>query len=374
MKKSLLALAVLGTFSGLASAQTSLTLYGIVDAGVQYEKGTVRAGDERLWRLESGRQSSSRIGFKGSEDLGGGVTGVFTLENGFNIDDGRFTTTDTLFNRQAWVGLNGGFGSVKLGRQQTPLYYAVNAIDPFGINLAGNAQLFFGSGLYARDPLLRTSNTINYTTPNISGFSAQVAYSFGETAGDTTVNRQTDAGISYANGPLNVQLAYHDGNNVTVTGTAANAATGATADPTPLAALGLAAATPGGTTSVPADIETAFLGATFDFRVAKAHVGFGITEVETAALGDRRNRNWLIGTTVPVGPGMVMASYNRNDVRAAADGVTNHYAIGYSHPVSKRTNFYTSFGYTRNDDDVRLNAFANGEDSRLFNLGVRHTF
>jgi len=369
MKKSLLTLAVLGTFSGLASAQTSLTLYGIVDAGVQYEKGTVRAGDERLWRLESGRQSSSRIGFKGAEDLGGGVTGVFTLENGFNIDDGRFTTTDTLFNRQAWVGLNGGFGSVKLGRQQTPLYYAVNAIDPFGINLAGNAQLFFGSGLYARDPFLRTNNTINYTTPNISGFSAQAAYSFGETAGDTTVNRQTDAGISYANGPINVQLAYHDGNNVTLP----------VADAGVLAGLGLIApaptvAVPTPTTTVAADIETAFVGATYDFRVAKAHVGFGITEVETAAGGDRRNRNWLIGTTVPVGPGMVMASYNRNDVRAAADGVTNHYAIGYSHPISKRTNFYTSFGYTRNDDDVRLNAFANGEDSRLFNLGVRHTF
>jgi len=367
MKRSLLALAVLGTFGGTASAQTAISLYGIVDAGVRYEKGIT--SDERLWRLQSGQQSSSRIGFKGAEDLGGGLTGVFTLENGFNVDDGTLSSANTLFNRQAWLGLNGGFGSVKLGRQQTPLYYAVNAVDPFGINLAGNAQLFFGSGLYARDPFLRTNNTINYTTPNIGGFAAQVAYSFGEQAGDTTRARQTDAGLSYVNGPINVQLAYHDGNGVTTT------LSGAT--DTQFSALGLTSS--GGTTptvSLPADIETAFVGATYDFRVAKAHLGFGLTEVEVAGV-DRKNRNLLVGATVPVGPGIVMASYNRNDARDApgvGDGDTDHYAIGYSHPVSKRTNFYTSFGYTKNDENVRLNAFALGESSRLFNLGVRHSF
>lgn len=363
MKRSLVALAVFGAFAGTASAQTAVTLYGVVDAGVRYEKG-ITTNDERNWKLQSGQQSSSRLGFKGSEDLGGGLSGVFTLENGFNVDDGTFSSANTLFNRQAWVGLNGGFGSVKLGRQQTPLYYAVNAVDPFGINLAGNAQTFFGYGLYGRDPLLRTNNTINYTTPNIGGFAGQVAYSFGEQAGDSSRLRQTDVGLSYANGPVNVQLAYHDGNNVTATVGAGD---------TQFSALGLAPSGLTATSTLAADIETAFAGATYDFGVAKAHLGFGLTEVEVAGV-DRKNRNLLLGATMPVGPGLVMASYNRNDVREAADGVTDHYAIGYSHPVSKRTNFYTSFGYTKNDDDVRLNAFANGESSRLFNLGVRHSF
>lgn len=363
MKRSLLAMAVFGAFAGTASAQTAISLYGIVDAGVRYEKG-ITGNDERNWKLQSGQQSGSRIGFKGSEDLGGGVAAVFTLENGFNTDDGTFSSANTLFNRQAWVGLNGGFGSVKLGRQQTPLYYALNAVDPFGINLAGNAQTFFGYGLYGRDPFLRTNNTINYTTPNIGGFAGQVAYSFGEQAGDIQRLRQADAGVSYVNGPINVQLAYHDGKTVTAALTAT--------DPTQFAAIGLTAGTPA-TSTVAADVKTAFVGATYDLGVAKAHLGYGHTKVEGLGF-DNKNRNLLVGATVPLGPGLVMASYNRNDVRDVADGVTDHYAIGYSHSLSKRTNFYTSFGYTKNDNDVRLNAFANGESSRLFNLGVRHSF
>lgn len=350
MKKSLLALAVLGAFAGAASAQTNVTIYGVVDAGVRYEKG-ITTNDEANWKLQSGQQSGSRLGFKGSEDLGGGLSAIFTLENGFNADDGTLGNNNRLFGRQAWVGLQGGFGSVKLGRQQTPLYYALNAVDPFGINLAGNAQSFFGYGLYGADPLSRTDNTINYTTTNFGGFTGTVSYGFGEEAGDSSVRRQIAAGLSYVNGPLNVQFAYHKANDATLT------AGGAPAD-----TFGVGTA----------NLRTAFIGATYDFGVAKAHLAFADGKADTGTEFD--NRNYLIGVSAPVGVGTVMASYNRNDVRDVDDGVTNHYAIGYSHPLSKRTNLYTSFGYTRNDDDVRLNAFANGESSRLFNVGVRHTF
>jgi len=350
MKKSLLALAVLGAFAGVASAQTNVTIYGVVDAGVRYEKGISGTTDDATWKLQSGQQSGSRLGFKGTEDLGGGLSAIFTLENGFNVDDGTLGQGNRLFGRQAWVGLNGGFGSVKLGRQQTPLYYALNAVDPFGINLAGNAQSFFGYGLYGADPLSRTDNTINYTTTNFGGFTGTVSYGFGEEAGDSSVRRQIAAGLSYVNGPLNVQFAYHKANDATLT----------------IAALG------GAPAGVTADLRTAFIGATYDFGVAKAHFAFADSEADAGVAVD--NRNYLIGLSAPVGVGTVMASYNRNDVRDVDDGVTNHYAIGYSHPLSKRTNLYTSFGYTRNDDDVRLNAFANGESSRLFNVGVRHTF
>ncbi|GAB3551967.1 porin [Noviherbaspirillum agri] len=346
MKKSLLALAVLGSFAGVAAAQTSVSIYGVVDAGVRYEKGIV--ADDATWKLQSGQQSSSRVGFKGTEDLGGGLSASFTLENGFNVDDGTFSTTNTLFNRQAWVGLNGGFGSVKLGRQQTPLYNALLAVDPFSINLAGNAQRIFGYGLYAADPLSRTDNTVNYTTPSLSGFTGQVAYTFGEQPGDSSTRRNTALGLSYVNGPINVQFAFHKANDAALTGA-------------PAATFGAAA-----------DLRTAFIGATFDFGVAKAHAAFAESKAEAAAELD--NRNYMIGVSAPVGAGTVMASYNRNDVRDIDDGVTNQYAVGYSHPLSKRTNLYTSFGYTKNDDNVRLNAFANGESSRLFNVGVRHTF
>src|SRR5690606_10200795 len=116
MKKSLLALAVLGTFSGAALAQSSVTIYGVADAGIAYTDNGNPAGEQ--WSVESGQQSGSRLGFKGTEDLGGGLSAIFTLESGFNLDNGTSAQGGRLFGRQAWVGLNGGFGTVKLGRQQ----------------------------------------------------------------------------------------------------------------------------------------------------------------------------------------------------------------------------------------------------------------
>lgn len=336
-----------GAFAGTAAAQTSLSIYGIVDAAITYDKNVTAA--DNLWRLQSGQHSGSRLGFKGTEDLGGGFSGIFMLENGFNVDDGTLGQGGRIFGRQAWVGLNGGFGSVKLGRQQTPIYYALLAVDPFNINLAGNAQRMFGAGLYAVDPFLRSDNTINYSTPNIAGFTGQLSYGFGEVPGDRSTARQVAAGVSFVNGPINVQFAYHDSNTATLPATAAALGTGTV------------------------DLRTAFIGGTFDFGIAKAHLAFADTEAEAAAL-TRKDRNWLVGVSAPVGVGSVLASFIRNDVRDIADGESDQYALGYIHPLSKRTNLYTSFSRTKNDGAVRLNAFANGEDSRQFNIGVRHQF
>lgn len=347
MNKKLLALAVLGSISGAALAQTNVSIYGVVDAGIAYDKN-ITAGD-KTWKLQSGQQSSSRLGFKGKEDLGGGLAAVFTLENGFSIDDGAMSG-GRLFGRQAWVGLQGGFGGVKLGRQQTFLYDALNAIDPFNINLAGNAQRLFGYGLYGSDPLSRTDNTLSYASPNIAGFTGQLSYGFGEQAGDNSALRQTGAALSYANGPINAYFAYHAANDATLAGTAA--------------ALGV------GTT---ADLRTILVGGTYDLGVAKAHLAFADSKAEAGAV-EMKNRNWLVGVSAPVGAGTVMASYVRNDVKDIAEGVSNLYAVGYSHALSKRTNLYTSVGYTKNDSNVRLNAFANGENGTLFNVGVRHRF
>jgi predicted porin len=349
MKKNLLALAVLGAFAGAASAQSNVTIYGVVDAGISYKNDGNPAG--KTIGLDSGLQSGSRLGFKGSEDLGGGLSAIFTLENGFNIDDGTMGQGNRLFGRQAWVGLNGGFGAVKFGRQQTALYSALNEIDPFHINLAGNAQKVFGFGQYAADPLARTDNTVSYSTPNISGFTGSVSYGFGEKAGDNQANRNVGAGATYANGPLNVQFAYQKSNTAALV--------------TPLAtALGTANA----------DIKTAFVGATYDFGIAKAHVAYADSKLEL--VGNKvKDTNWLVGVSAPVGAtGTVLASYVRNDVKVAGDAKSDQYAIGYTHGLSKRTNLYTSYSYLKNDKGVALNAFRAGESVRLFNVGVRHQF
>ncbi|WP_019139568.1 porin [Noviherbaspirillum massiliense] len=376
MKKSLLALAVLGAFAGVAHAQTNVTVYGVVDAGINYDDGKQ---SDKVWALQSGQQSGSRIGFRGTEDLGGGLSAVFTLENGFSTDDGTLGNGGRLFGRQAWVGLNGGFGSVKLGRQYNAIYNALNAIDPFGINQAGDMQRVYGYGLGKVDPISRSDNTITYTSPNIAGFTGQVGYKFGENAGAFNTGSSKFVGLAYVAGPVNVQAAYSNTNALSL-GTAAS--TSATATLNPIAAQALAAglagtaATAGGvtTTTVRADVKNALIGATYDFGVVKAHALFGDSKVENAG-ADIKIRNYMLGVSAPVGAvGSVYASWNRNDFRDFDDAKSNQYAIGYSHSLSKRTNLYTSFGYTKNDDGVRLNAFAAGESDKEFQLGVRHTF
>lgn len=357
MKKSLIALAILGAFTGTAFAQTNITIYGIVDAGIVYDNNDP-AG--KTWRLDSGIQSGSRLGFKGTEDLGGGLSAIFNLENGFNIDNGTLgqstPTTSRLFGRQAWVGLKGGFGAVKLGRQLSPLYTAMYDVDPFHIGLAGNAQKAFGYGLYNTDPFLRIDNTLSYSSPDISGFNGIVSYGFGEVPGAFSNNRNAALGLAYVSGPINVQFVYQDSKTVTLPGTT----------PGSLGAI----------FSPIANLRTAFIGGYYDFGVAKAHLAYADSKADsTVTSASLKNKNWLLGVSAPVGPvGTVMASWIRNDLSDISDGISNQYAIGYTHALSKRTNLYTSVGYTKNDRNVHLNSVVNGESDRLFNVGVRHLF
>jgi predicted porin len=332
----------MAAFAGAASAQTSVTVYGVVDAGISYKNDGNPAG--KTWSMESGQQSGSRLGFKGSEDLGGGMSAIFALENGFSVDNGATGQGGRLYGRQAWVGLTGGFGTVKLGRQVTPLYTALDAIDPFGINLAGNAQKIFGFGLYALDPMLRTDNTLSYALPRVNGFSGAANYSFGEQAGHFGANSNLGLGLNYVNGPVNVQFAYQHTDVALISG----------------------------------DIKAAFLGATYDFGVAKAHLAYAYNKFEVPA-GTDKNPNWLIGVSAPVGTGTVLASFVRNDLKGFSGYTSDQYALGYTHPLSKRTNLYTSTSYVKNDRFTNLNASTAagtrlGSDVRLFNVGVRHTF
>jgi predicted porin len=356
MKKTLLALAVLGAFAGAASAQNNVTVYGIADAGIQYRNDGNPAG--KTWTLESGLLNTNRIGFRGTEDLGGGLSAIFTLENGYNIDTGTLgqstATTTRLFGRQAWVGLSGGFGSVKLGRQQTALYYALTEIDPFRINLAGNAQRIFGAGQYFADPFLRTDNTVNYSTANFGGFTGSVSYAFGEVPGSISTARSWGAGATYVNAPVNVQIAYQKSNTAAVVGPLATAL---------------------GTGTANADIRTVLVGGTWDFRVAKAHLGYANTKFDSLAGPSTKDDNWLVGATVPITPAdAVLASWIRNNVKDVPAGKTNQYALGYTHALSRRTSLYTSAAYVKNDDRIGLNAFGPGNSTRVFNFGMRHMF
>ena len=336
MKKSLLVLAVLGAVAGSASAQTNVTIYGVADAGItRFDNGATTTT-----RLDSGIQSGSRIGFRGTEDLGGGLSAIFTLENGFNIDDGTLGQGSRLFGRQAFVGLSSNsLGALKLGRQYNPIRSAIEGVDPFGLGLAGRADNVFN--VYGD----RTDNTINYATPNLGGFNGQVAYSLGEIAGSSSVGRSFGLSVGYTAGPVSVILAHHDQNLV-----AAGVANG--------------------------DSNTTLLGGTFDFGVAKLHAAYARNKGESATGTTTIDRDdALLGVSAPLGAGRILASWIRRSDDIGANRDADQIALGYTYDLSKRTNLYTSYARTRNDAAATLNgASAAGRDPSIFNVGVRHRF
>jgi predicted porin len=337
MKKSLLALAVLGAFTGAAFAQSNVTIYGVADVGIERTK--LDPG-QTTTRLSSGIQSGSRLGFRGTEDLGGGMSAAFALENGYDISTGAMAQGGTLFGRQAWVGLNGGFGSVKLGRQYTPIFIALDTIDPFGTGITGD-----GSGIIAlfRPYGVRMNNTVNYSM-TAGGISGQLAYGLGEVPGSNSIGRQLGAGLGYANGPINVQFAYHDQNLAAGTVDAGSA-------------------------------RTIMLGGTYDFRVVKAHAAYADNRDEAATgASTARSRDYMLGVSAPVGPaGSVMAGYaHRNDRNANNDA--DYWQVGYTHSLSKRTNLYTSYSIIKNDGAGTTGGAAAGGDISWLNVGLRHRF
>jgi predicted porin len=335
MKKSLLLLAVLGAVTGAASAQTSITIYGLVDAGYVYEGG---GPNGTVHKLTSGVQNGSRLGFKGNEDLGGGLSAKFLLESGFNIDTGTMGQANPsapnglLWGRQAYVGLGSNWGNVLFGRQFTPHYTALDQIDPFGSGLAGNIDNLF-------PVLIRMNNTVKYTSPEWIGFTGEAAYGFGEVPGDNTANRTMGASIGYANGPALAKVAYHRIDNATGT-----------------------------------DFSNTWLvGGKWDFGVAAAHAAYQLDK----GVGEIDNRDWMVGVTVPIGPGKILASYAMHDDRRDLDRDAQQWAIGYSHAVSKRTNFYTSFAKIINSNGAAFtvgNATDPGTGDKAFNIGIRHIF
>jgi predicted porin len=339
MEKSVIVLAMLGVCTVSAFAQTSVTVYGVVDMALQYENDGIHSKTA----LDSGEFYGSRIGFKGSEDLGGGLKANFLLESGFGADDGILSSGGRLFGRESWVGLSGDFGAVRAGRMSTPIFVVADAIDPFDAGLTsgkagkststGGMLGIFGTGF-------RTDNTLTYNSNNINGFAGAAAYTFGETAGSTSGNRQIGLSGIYEKGPIYAGIAYQNVNDV----------------------FGNAS-------------RQSLVGGTYNFGVAKAALAY---QKNSSDLHTTDNRNWMIGVTVPVGlAGNILASYIRStDNAAPTANAGSQWAFGYTFDLSKRTTLYTS--YSRNSNQAGSNigglAAANGLTDTLFNAGIRHKF
>lgn len=343
MKKSLLALAVFGAFAGAASAQTNVTIYGVADIGLSR---TDTNATEPVWGLTSGQQNGSRIGFRGTEDLGGGLSAIFTLENGYNMDTGTLGQGNRLFGRQAFVGLSStSLGTIKLGRQYSLNHDALVLLDPFVTNLAGNTENaapgyfgglpYFIAGSAAGGPGvdIRVDNAVVYQTTNFGGLTGALQYGFGEQTTAFTNGRQIAASLTYANGPLTALGTY----------LTARSTTGAV------------------------DQKSYLLGGTYNFGVAKAHVAFQDNTLETVA-AEAESRTLMLGATVPVGPGNALASWIRADDKNS-DAKSDQIALGYTHPLSKRTNLYTSAAWQKTEAPAAAEVKAT-----IFNAGIRHLF
>jgi predicted porin len=297
----------------------------------------------------------SRLGFRGTEDLGGGLRANFLAETGFCADSNagapNFCTGGNNFmGRQAYVGLSGGFGGVNLGRQYTPAFLVHAALDPFGAGWAGQwANLADVDGPSQSNP--RMNNSVIYSTPNMGGFVGSLAFGAGETTGNWKVNRQLGLSATYAAGPLYVAFGYHN----------ANSATGATNGR-----------------------RNTLFGATYDFGMAKAHFAYQATKSDSLTAnkaggggGWNDANDMLIGATVPLGGGSLLASYARHNDKTASNFDANQFGIGYNYPLSKRTSIYTAIAHISNKNGATFtvgNATEAGTGNQAVNLGVVHNF
>ena len=343
MKKNLLALAAL-TFAAAASAQSSnVTLFGVVDASVAH----ISSSGKSVSGMASGGNASSRLGFRGEEDLGGGLKAGFWLEGSLGVDDG--TSSGFKFDRRSTVSLMGNFGEVRLGRDKTPSYQNLENFHAFGdagMGAVNAHNLISGSAVGTAEGSnpKRYSNTISYLLPKLGGVYGQISHSFGEQAGNSSLQSATGVRLGYASGPLDVAGAY-----------------------------GIVR---GGTAATGVDYKTFNLGASYKF---------GAFTPMVLVASDRGNNKrvdmYSVGVKVPVGAGELRAAYSWFKDKKIDDADSQRLALGYGYKLSKRTELYATVARISNDDKAArklgssLSPTPNlGKSMTGYEIGMRHNF
>jgi predicted porin len=401
MKKSLLALAVLGAFAGAAQAQSSVTIYGIVDTGVTYtSKAQTPAGGTNTgskFALNSGNIQGSRIGFKGVEDLGGGLSAVFNLETGFTNDNGGLQGSDAvtgsnLFRRKSVVGLAGGFGSVLVGRQ-TDWADTISAYT--GVADFGGVIQNSGSALN-RLQGTRTNNSISYTTNNLAGFTANVLYGFGETAGKTTAGQSFGLGVKYDNGPLGLGANYYqskagptpsDASIIPATATTATlSTTAANTGNTAVKVFNLVASYQFGPARVYGNWSRVKQDLNTQANLAGLATPVALTaanRVTTATLANsRKSDQFELGTAYSLTPSLKLLAAveytTANFDGLNGKGKLTQYNIGTDYWLSKRTDLYAFVSNLRAKDMKNPGAYGdttgNDASQTAVTVGIRHKF
>lgn len=365
MKKSLLALAALGAFSGIASAQSSVTLFGIVDATVAIGRGSVA---DRTQLTNSGF-NSSRLGFRGVEDMGGGLRAGFWLEAGLANDDGQGAGTNSnnqasgagaavagrqglTFNRRSTVSVGGGWGELRLGRDYTPHFWNQTVYDPFGTNGVGTTQTLNSS--LGGPTTVRASNSITYlyghgfnsTYTGGAGLHFAAQMYMGENASNAGATKSDGRGqsfrVGYGAGPLSVAFAA------------------------------------GSTKYAAGKISTTNLAGSYDAKVVQV---MGIYDRDKVS-GGNTGKGYLLGALVPMGQGQIRAAWSTYKIdvptAGAADPKSSKLALGYVYNLSRRSALYTTYARVSNSGGAAqsLNGATTGanRNSTGMDFGFRHSF
>lgn len=362
MKKSLLALSILSMFAGVASAQTSVVIYGSFDGGVRELNNVATSAStvgNRLTMGSNGTYNSNRLGFRGTEDLGAGNNAHFLLEQGFNTGTGGSDSpaTPRAFNRGAFVGLGGGWGSLDLGHQYTTVFKTMVAYEPFSYNYPAIVPVIAASGgngpigapltsANISNNVSRFSNDVQYTG-TFGPITARAEHSFGEVAGSTRTGSADGVGVSYAGGPLALGGAYIKRKD-------------------------------GASASAPTfnyDVYT--VGGAYTFGPARLTAGYNKQKQATTTVDTQVKLAW-VGLNYDITPlfQLTGAYYRTKATAAVGDGKIDMYILGAKYLLSKRTNFYADIDNKKFAGIYRINATSvNPQDKQLgVSVGINHNF
>jgi len=337
MKKSLIVLAALTGFAGVASAQSSVTLFGIADLAAR----NVKNGGGTIKSLSHSGSASTRLGLRGVEDLGGGMRASFWLEGTLSLDDGNPGGQN--WQRRSTISLSGGFGEVRLGRDYTPDFWNHTIFDPFATTGVGSSLNIF-TGVNNGFDLVRANNSIGYFLPNMGGLYGQVMVAAGE---GPTGRKHTGFRLGYSGGGINV--AFSMGSNEAGT----------------------------------AEYDRTNLGGSYAIGKGSLMVQYNKGKAKGGTQNGQSITHYLIGGRFPVGSGIVKASYGKADGKGPT-AATNardatQMAFGYEQPLSRRTALFGHYARISNKSGSSATMTGGvpnraGSNVTGYEFGMRHSF
>jgi len=388
MKKSLLAVAAIGAFASAAQAQSSVTVYGILDVGYvgANEKGNVGTNINRqsVNQLGASAESSSRLGFKGTEDLGGGTSAFFTFETGVSPNDATLSTFNT---RQAFVGLKkNGLGFAAIGTQYGPIHNAVGATDPGQTNNVVGSVIYPSSSAITSQQENANSNTNSYTvrannaiavkSDSFAGFTGTAMYSIkNQNADQTTAAAATTGGTTNVSGyGLGIDYAWK---KLLVTANMQSFKTETSSSATTFAVN----STSGSVTATNATDNQQYVAATYDFGILKAYAGYVNRKVTSALnsneyLSRSAQQIGVRSFITPTVEGWASAGNGRYRYAGTASPTANFTAwqLGSNYWLSKRTNLYAIYGQNQTSQTTTSAGVNTSYNVNNYAIGVRHTF